>query len=61
MYPTGWGWITVIAAVSLIVAIYRRRRRPKEKTDSRDVAAIVVGFFVLAFLFSFIQWVSWYK
>ncbi len=63
MNPTGWGWLTIVSAlvVSLDIA-WLRTILKQGKRSPIAVVGIAGGIFLfLLFLFSFMQWVSWYK
>jgi hypothetical protein len=57
MYPTGWGWLTIGfgMGVAAVVVGWRVRYR------GRWWAAAIFVLILLVFLFSFMQWASWYK
>ena len=60
-YPTLWGWITIACAVPLLMSIVWRVRFTPSSNLLRKVASVAIALFVLPFLFSFMQWASWYK
>ena len=61
MEPTGWGGITILSGV-LIIALFIWQPRPKgTKNLLRLMKIFVLTLLIPCFLFSFMQWASWYK
>ena len=60
-YPTLWGWITIASAVPVVAAIVWRVRFKRKSSLLRKMASGAIALFTLVFLFSFMQWASWYK
>jgi len=62
MYPTGWGWITVVVAAATVVFFAWKMLRKVRSVGWRrlieNTAAVVL---VLLLLVSFSQWAEWYK
>ena len=56
MMPTGWGWITIVSGLAAVFACFYWGQ-----TDNKKRAAGISLGAVLVFLFSFMQWASWYK
>jgi hypothetical protein len=54
-FPTIWGWLTVVFGALLIFSVFLRIR-----SRGRVISALLVSS-ILLFLFSFMQWASWYK
>jgi hypothetical protein len=60
-FPTLWGWITIASAVPLLTSIVWRVRFRPSSNLVRKMASFAVAFSILLFLYSFMQWVTWYK
>ena len=60
-YPTMWGWITVGFAVPFVACIFWRVKVRSSSKSLRRVAVAAIILFGLPFLFSFMQWASWYE
>jgi hypothetical protein len=57
MYPTGWGWLTIGSGLAMLAAlVYWRFRHPGQWW-----AVSMFVLMLLLFLYSFMQWASWYK
>jgi hypothetical protein len=59
VYPTGWGWITIAFSVAISGLFVWRFQG--EKRLSRGMTAAMFVSLILLFLFSFMQWATWYK
>jgi hypothetical protein len=57
MMPTGFGWLTILSGVALVPALLFWRVPYRGK----KVPARVVVCLMVVFLFSLVQWASWYK
>jgi hypothetical protein len=60
-YPRLWGWITIASAVPLLLSVVWRGRLTPTSDLLRKLASVSMVVSVLIFLFSFMQWASWYK
>lgn len=57
MNPTGWGWITIGFGICVAGVFIGWRVRYRGRWWAASIFAIIL----LVFLFSFMQWASWYK
>ena len=59
MYPAGWAWFTLVSFVLMGGGIVWTCLTPKSANKGAFATLIIAGP-TLVFLFSFMQWASWY-
>jgi hypothetical protein len=61
MYPTGWAWLTIAFGLALPAAFLLWRPRHRRRGWAEGIFGVLVTMLVILFLFSLVQWASWYK
>ena len=56
MMPTGWGWLTILFGIAFLISCFYWGRAERKKPG-----VILALPLMVLLLFSFMQWVSWYK